>query len=85
MAFKSDNYSLRRADYATAVTTSDSANIANPATKGLYIGGAGDVKVDTAHASAVVFKAVPVGTILPVLVLKVYATGTTATNIVALY
>lgn len=66
---------------ATAVTTSDSA--ANPATA-LYIGVTGDVAVlPYGNSTSVVFKAVPVG-ILPVRVSKVLATGTTATNILAL-
>jgi hypothetical protein len=50
---------------------------------GLYVGGTGDVKVDLVGGGTVTFKAVPVGTILPVQVTKVYATGTTATFLVA--
>lgn len=50
--------------------------------KGLYVGGAGDVKVTTALGDTVVFKAVPVGTFIPVKVNRVWATGTTATFIV---
>lgn len=76
---------------AAAVTPSDSSALAAPA-RSLYIGVTGDVKVDLAcagkfsgvAAAAVVFKAVPVG-FLNVQVSKVYNTGTTATNIVALY
>jgi hypothetical protein len=67
---------------ASAVTTSDSATI--PATSALYIGVSGDVKVDFAGTGTVTLKAVPVG-FLPVKVVKVYAAGTTATNIIALY
>lgn len=69
---------------ASAVTTDDVAQMATAA--GLYIGGAGDVKVTMAGPgrSIVVFKAVPVGTVLPIQVVQVFATGTTATNILAL-
>ena len=51
---------------------------------GLYIGGAGNVKVITAGGSTVLFSAVPAGTILPVQCRTVYATDTTATLIVGL-
>lgn len=70
---------------ADAVTTSDTAVI--PVTRSLYIGGTGDLVVHMADAdssSTVTFKAVPVG-IFPVQVDMVFATGTTATNIVAMY
>ena len=71
---------------AVAVTTSDSAKISK--TAGLYIGGAGDVKVmmggEGGVAAGITFKAVPAGTILPIMVTQVFATGTTATNILAL-
>lgn len=69
---------------AAAITTSDSAALAN-STRGIYVGGAGDVKVDLGGSGTVTFAGVPAGTILPVRASKVYATGTTATNLVALY
>ena len=50
----------------------------------LYIGGAGDLKVDTIAGSTVTFKAVPVG-FFPVQVKKIYLTGTVATDIIALW
>lgn len=76
---------------AAAVTPSDSANIP-PITGGtsnngclLYIGGTGSVKVTTVGGDEVTFSAVPVGTFMSVQVVKVWATGTSATNIVALW
>lgn len=67
---------------ANAVTPSDSTTI--PRAKGLYIGVSGDVKVQMVGSpTAVIIKAAPVG-ILPVEVTQVFATGTTATNILAL-
>lgn len=66
-----------------SVTTSDSSEI-DP-TRGLYIGGAGNIKVDTAAGTTVTLNNAAAGSVLPIRVKKVYATGTTATNIVALY
>jgi hypothetical protein len=50
----------------------------------LYVGGTGDLKVDTISGSTVTFKAVPIG-FFPVQVKKIYATGTTASSIIALW
>lgn len=65
------------------LTPSDSTELA--VTRGLYIGGAGDVKVDMAVQGTVTFVGVLAGSLLPIQVKRVYATGTTATNIVSLY
>lgn len=67
-----------------AVTPSNTTLIAP--TRGLYIGGAGNVTVDFADGTTdVLFTAPPVGTLLSISVIRVKATGTTATAIVALY
>lgn len=51
----------------------------------LWIGGAGNVTVDMAGGKTnVPFNSVPAGTLLRIAVTKVYATGTTAANIVGL-
>jgi hypothetical protein len=64
---------------AVAITVSDSdPNIF----QGIYVGGAGDVKVTTERGTDTVFKAVPVGKDLSIRVIKVWDTGTTATNLV---
>lgn len=68
---------------AAAVTPHDTNAIAT--TAALYVGGAGAVKVDMASGATVTFSAVPAGAILPIQVIRVYATGTAATNILALY
>jgi hypothetical protein len=76
---------------AAAVTPSDTVNI--PSVSGgtndegciLYIGGAGNIKVLTIGGDEVVFASVPAGTTLQVRVRRVFATGTAATNIVALW
>lgn len=66
---------------AVAVTPSDTAI---NAFAGLYIGGAGDVAITGAGGVAVTFKAVPVGTILPIATNNVMSTNTTATLILGL-
>lgn len=70
---------------AAAVTPNDSADLAQTC-RALYIGGAGNVKVDMAETgSAVTFVGCLAGTILPIRAERVYDTDTTATNIVALW
>lgn len=67
-----------------AVTKSDTVPVPGGASRGLYIGGAGDLVVKSdSGAAAVTFKAVPAGTILPIRVNFVMA-ATTATDIVSL-
>ncbi len=66
-----------------AVTPSDSEDLAFVA-RALWVGGAGDVKVATANGDVLVFAGVAAGSVLPVAVKRVYATGTTATNVLAL-
>ena len=74
---------VTQAQEAYAVTPNDSANLAQfPAA--LYVGGTGDVTVDMANGGTVTFTNVPDGTFLPILVKRVYATGTAATDIIAL-
>lgn len=74
---------LRHLSHAAAVTPADGADLPMGQALSLYIGVSGDVALDTPTATNVLFKAVPVG-ILNVAATRVRATGTTATNIVAL-
>ncbi len=53
--------------------------------RGLWVGGAGTVNVMACNDTAAVSFTVPAGTLLPVFALKVMATGTSATNIIAFY
>ena len=70
---------------AFEITPNDSADLAEK-TRALYVGGAGDVVVILADDTvAVTFKAVPEGAVLPIQAKRVYATSTTATDIVGLY
>jgi hypothetical protein len=70
---------------ASAVTPNDGADLGATA-RALFIGVGGDVAaILKGDATSVVFKNVPQGTVLPVSAKRVLATGTTATNIVALW
>ncbi len=73
------------ASNAAAVTPSDTVDLAD-VTRGVYVGVAGDVKVNMATSgTSIVFTAVAAGSILPIRVTRILATGTTATNIVAVW
>ncbi len=73
------------ARHAVAVTPHDSNNLSVSA-RALYIGAAGNISVETVGGeSAVVFVAIPAGTVLPLRVSRVNNTATTASSIVALY
>ena len=69
---------------AVAVTPHDSNAQTLMPCDGLYVGGGGDVNVITRGGTTVLFKAVPVGTFIPIGVERVKATSTDATYIVAL-
>ena len=71
---------------ALVITKSDST-VFTQATRYLYVGGAGNIKVDMVGAAntPIIFNGVAAGTILPLRVTKVYSANTTATNIVGLY
>ena len=70
---------------ASAVTTSNSTIYEQP-TRALYVGAGGNITVDMADgSSSILFVGVQGGTVLPIQVTRIYATGTTATSIVALY
>lgn len=68
---------------AIAVTPND-ATILVP-TKGIYVGGSGDLVVTMANGVDATFKGIAAGVIHPISATKVKATGTTATYIVAVY
>jgi len=68
---------------AVAVATSDTFDLSD-VTRAIYVGGTGDVTC-TIGGSDVLFKAVPVGTLLRIRTSRVKASGTTATQMVALW
>lgn len=68
----------------TAITASD-ATVYSPPLRALYVGGAGNVKIDDAMGNAVTLTSLAVGVFHLVRATKVYSTGTTATAIVGAY
>ena len=68
---------------ARTVTTSDTVNLTYPSV--IYVGGAGNVRVLTAQGDDVVFSGAAAGQVLPVQVVRVFATNTTATLMLAIY
>lgn len=73
---------------AAAVTPSDTNDLIKDGMRprGLYIGTGGNVRVQMRSESITVdFLNVLSGTILPIMVDRVHTSGTTASNIVALY
>ena len=69
---------------AFAVTPHDTNDLTQIC-RAIYVGVAGDLKVITARGDTVTFKTIVAGCIHPIAVKRVFSTGTTATNIVALY
>ena len=86
-------YQKLQANRASAVTHSDTVNIPNISTEDgsgnngcvLYVGVTGNVRVLTAGGDDVTLVGVSAGQFIPVQVVKVFATGTTSTNILALW
>lgn len=78
---------------AKAVVKSDTVDITTPSAEGglsvvpcvLYTGSGGVIKVLTAGGDEVTLNSVPAGVVLPIQVIRVFSTTTTATNIVALW
>lgn len=68
---------------AVALTKSDATVFGM--TRGLYIGGAGDVAVRMKDGTTPTFSGATTGSILPIQVDKLLSTGTTATLVLALY
>lgn len=52
--------------------------------RAIFVGVGGDISVDFGTATAVIFKNIPAGTVLPIRPSRVRSTGTTATDLVAL-
>lgn len=75
------NHIFASAKAGAAVTPNDSGDHPYNA---LFIGGAGDVKVDLVDGGTLTFINLPAGSLLPVHVTRVYSTGTSATNILGL-
>jgi hypothetical protein len=72
------------AKQGAVITPSDTTNFSFGFTRGLYVGGAGNISAEMANGTVVFFNVVA-GSVLPLRVTRVNATGTTASNIVGLY
>lgn len=68
---------------AEVVTASDTVNLPSPSV--IYVGGSGSAKVTTAQGDEVTFVGLIGGTVIPVQVIRVWATGLTATNLIRVY
>lgn len=69
---------------AFEITPSDTVNLPR-ITRGIYVGGAGNIHVLMENGSDATFNSVSAGAVYPLCVVKVYSTGTTATNMVGMY
>lgn len=69
---------------AEVVVPSDVTDLSREC-EGIYIGGAGDVAVVLPGGTAITFVGAPAGTILPVRAIRINATNTSATSMVALF
>ncbi|MGB7243560.1 MAG: hypothetical protein WBC93_15930 [Sulfitobacter sp.] len=67
-----------------AVTPNDSADLPTSA-RGIYVGGAGNVALVTTDGDTLTFAGAAAGATLPICTARVLATGTTATNLLALW
>ena len=68
---------------AVAITPSDTVNLTTPAV--IYVGTGGNVVVTTAQGTQVTFTGVQGGTVIPVQVLRVWNTNTTASGLVGVF
>jgi hypothetical protein len=71
------------ADFYEAVTPSDTVELTH-ISRAIYVGTGGNLVAVRTTGAEVSFTAVPDGTMLPIRVKRIKATGTTATNIVSL-
>ena len=71
--------------YTAVDVTPDDSNDLTTTNAQLFVGTGGDIKVDMTGSGTVTYKNIADGTFLPIHVNRVYATGTTADDIIALY
>jgi hypothetical protein len=69
---------------AVVPAQSDTVDLTN-SSRAVWVGGVGNVKVNMVGGGTVTFIGVPTGTLLPVMVTRIWSTGTTATNLVELF
>ena len=69
---------------AFSVTPSDTVDLAKY-TRGIYVGGGGDLRIELINGDIVTFVELVAGVIHPIRVKKVFSTSTTATDILGVY
>ena len=74
-----------KATEAVTITPDDSTDLIEIPTTGLYVGGNGDIKVDMLDGTTTTFVGLKAGVVYPFKITRIYATGTTATDIVVIY
>lgn len=65
--------------------TPHDTNLLSNVTRGIYVGTGGDVAVVSIRGTTAVFANVPDGSVLEIRARQILATGTTATDLVALW
>ena len=68
---------------AETFTNSDTVYLTTPSV--IYVGVAGSVKVTTAQGDDTTFVGLQAGQVIPVQVIRVWSTGTTATSLLRIY
>lgn len=68
---------------AFAVTPADGADLALY-TRGIWVGGAGNINLDTVGGNTILISGIQAGTLLPIRAKRIRSTSTTATLIVGL-
>lgn len=81
-ALKSAHLSMQD---AKAIVISSTDHVLTKNTRAVFIGGAGNLKVVMASGNIATLTGVLAGSYLPLSISKVFKTGTTATNITALF
>ena len=83
--FRSHSRSLTSPpEHAIAIQPDDAAELLH-ATRALYVGGGGDVAVQLLEGDVVSLVNVSGGTLLPIRIVRVLASGTSATGLVGLW
>lgn len=71
-------------EHAAAITPNDSTDL-TVTTRAIYVGGGGGIVIVTKGGEEVTLAGAAAGSVLPVRVARVKSTGTTATDLVALW
>lgn len=83
--FESSQPGLTAPGQSAAEITPNNSTDLTTATRGIYVGVSGDLKVDTLKGDTVTFVGLSAGVIHPIRATRIYATGTDADDIVAVW